>query len=82
MQMMPHSIHTDYKHAWCIHEYIHMSRLLIRIVSTISVTIVTPCGPLNICKMHVRTLMHTISVFQLLGRVVRYAYGWLAATTA
>ena len=34
------------------------------------------------CKVHVQTLAYTISIFQLLGRVVRYPCEWLAATMA
>ena len=34
----------------------------------------------NECKTHVWTLAYTVSVFQLLGRVVRYVSWWLAAT--
>ena len=35
----------------------------------------------NECKVHVQTLAYTVSIFQLLGRIVRVACGWLEATT-
>ena len=36
----------------------------------------------NLCKMHAWTLAYIVSIFQLLGRILRYACGWLAATAA
>ena len=52
---------------------------LIRIINTITVAIITTHDTYNECKMHVQTLVYTVSIFQLLGRVVRYACGWLVA---
>ena len=34
----------------------------------------------NECKMHAQTIAYTVSISQLLARILRYGCGWLAAT--